>query len=101
MSKERVVILEPLSADGESKAVLVDEAGEVREAGMVATLKEGQPIHGDELMAISPTANPSVYDVQSRMSLKGNGSKGPPKVATQEYRNNYDQIFGSPESLPN
>lgn len=101
MSKERIVVLEPLSAGRQSKAVLVDEAGEVREAVMIAALKEGQPIHGDELMTISPTTNPLIYDVKSRMSLKGDGSKGPPKVTTPEYRNNYDQIFGSTESLPN
>lgn len=99
MNRDKVVLLESLG-NRETKAVMVKEDG-TQEVGLVRAMEEGKPIHGDEIMTLSPTTHPLVYGVNERISLKNGGSKGPPKVATREYRKNYDQIFGSPESLPN
>jgi hypothetical protein len=98
MSKEKVVLLGSPSSSEESVAIKVDEDG-TQETGIIRFVKEGRPIHGEEIMTLSNTPHPLIYDVIDKVSLK---SKGPAKVSSPKYRENYDRIFDlASKSLPN
>lgn len=95
-----VVLLGPPTADGAGVHVL--RAREERiEAGELRALEEGKPING-EVVSLAPRKdNPRVCDVKESyrpgavLPAKG---KGPAQVATQSYRDNWDQVFSSRSS---
>jgi hypothetical protein len=100
--KQHVVLLEPPSKKG-ADALLVSDDGTV-ESGRIGGLKEGQPLNGKEMLRLSPHPDsPVVWNVKERVSFEGESqkSKGPAKVTNQAYRNNYDEIFGASDDLPN
>jgi hypothetical protein len=71
------------------------------EAGIVEPLKEGAPIHG-EVVQLHPRADSPLYDVEVHVPRAREpesspvASGGPPQVATDAYRKNWDSIYKSP-----
>ena len=94
--KTDVVVLGPPTTDGEGVHVL--RAREERiEAGELRALKEGKPITG-EVVSLEPRKeNPRVCDVRSSYAAPSTPApkKGPAQVASEKYRENWDQVFAS------
>lgn len=98
-NKADVVLLGPPTPDGEGVRVL--RAREERlEAGELRALKEGKPITG-EIVSLEPRKeNPRVCDVKtsyapSSSSKATSPKKGPAQVATEKYRENWDEVFAA------
>ena len=93
--KTDVVVLGPPTADGAGVHVL-RARDERLEAGELRNLEEGRPITGEVLTLAPRKDNPRVYDVKESYSPNapgGHKSKGPAQVATQAYRDNWDEVF--------
>jgi hypothetical protein len=92
--KTDVVLLGPPTPDGEGVRVL--RAREERvEAGELRALKEGKPITG-EVVSLEPRKeNPRVCDVRTSFSAPKSAGpkKGPAQVASEKYRDNWDEVF--------
>lgn len=95
-----VVLLGPPTADGDGVHV-IRARDERIETGELRNVTEGKPITG-ELVTLQPRKdNPRVCDVTD--SFKANSSapeppargKGPAQVATQAYRDNWEEVFAS------
>jgi hypothetical protein len=101
--KEHVVLLEPPKEEG-SEAMLVSSDGRV-EFGRLGGAKEGQDLRGMDMVQLAPHRNsPVVWNVKDRMSFRSEeeGSKGPAKVNSKAFRDNYERIFGGDDdALPN
>jgi hypothetical protein len=102
-----VVILGPPTADGAGVHVLRAREEKV-EVGELRALEEGRPIHG-EVVTLSPRKdNPRVCDVKDSYRAPGLAPtpvmalthKGPAKVATEAYRDGWDEIFGTKPKPP-
>ena len=97
-----IVLLGPPTADGAGVHVL-RARNEGIEAGELRGLQEGRPITG-EVVTLQPRKdNPRLCDVKSSYSPPGAatlqlGHKGPAKVATEAYREGWDEVFGSKPS---
>lgn len=91
-----VVVLGPPTPDGEGVRVI--RAREERiETGELRALREGKPITG-EVVSLEPRKdNPQICDVRSSYKPDAESRKGPAQVATKSYRENWDEIFASPE----
>lgn len=90
-----IVFLGPPTADGAGVHVL--RAREERlEAGELRTLQEGRPIAGEVLTLAPRKDNPRVCDVRESYAppTARHASKGPAKVATDAYRDGWDEVFG-------
>ena len=87
-----IVLLGPPTADGAGVHVL--RAREERlEAGELRALQEGRPISG-EIVTLTPRKeNPRVCDVKESWAPPPM-QKGPAKVATDAYREGWDEVFG-------
>ena len=95
-----VVLLGPPTADGAGIHVL--RAREERlETGELRGLQEGRPITG-EIVSLQPRKdNPRVCDVKQSYAPPTRAShKGPANVATEAYRDGWDEVFGTKPSLP-
>jgi hypothetical protein len=99
-----VVVLGPPTADGGGVHVLRARK-ERLEAGELRHLEEGRPITG-EIVTLAPRKdNPRVCDVKDSYAPRAGRSspppKGPAQVATQAYRDNWDEVFAQkrPEEL--
>lgn len=101
-----VVVLGAESSDGKGVPVVRLREGQL-EVGRVEPLEEGKPILG-EVVKLTPRAEaPRVCDVEvqytppavRRARASSNASEpprpvsGPPQVATDEYRKNWDAIW--------
>lgn len=100
-----VVLLGPPTADGQGIHVL--RAREERiEAAELRQLREGQPVSG-EIVTLKPRPeNPRICDVASSYTPPASSAsppssgaspssrKGPAQVASQAYREGWDEIFG-------
>lgn len=97
-----MVLLGPPTADGVGVHVL--RAREERlEVGELRPIQEGKPLIG-EIVTLAPRKdNPRVCDVKDSYQPPAlMGHKGPAKVATEAYREGWDEIFGSgPGKKPN
>jgi hypothetical protein len=94
--RQHVVLLEPPSEEG-AEALLISDDGTV-ESGRLGGLKEGQPLNGRDMLHLAPHRNsPVVWSVKDRTSFQAEGSKGPAKVNSKVFRDNYDKIFGKAE----
>jgi hypothetical protein len=60
-------------------------------------------LEGREMVQLAQHRNsPVVWEVKDRVSFRAEGSKGPPKVTSKAFRDNYDKIFGEDsDALPN
>jgi len=95
--------------DGEGARILRSRDGSL-EAGEVRPMKEGQPIHRGELVRLVPrTDAPCVCDVEVVYAKSPADSAAPDRpaseqlgrpaqVATDDYRLNWDRIFGGSAS---
>jgi hypothetical protein len=110
-----VALLYAPTDDGKGARVLRARDG-LLEAGEVRPVKEGQPINQGEVVKLTPiqagapclcnvevlhagdatrqapSAPPSANLAESARSAEANG--GPAQVATEDYRLNWDRIFG-------
>lgn len=97
-----VVVLGASSADGKSVGVLRLREGQV-ELGRVQPMEEGKPILGEVVKLKPRPESPRVCDVEVQytpvrasepaLPPRARSSSGPPQVATDEYRNNWDVIW--------
>jgi len=95
--KTDVVVLGPPTADGAGVHVLRARDERI-EAGELRALEEGRPITGEVLSLAPRKDHPRVYDVKESYSPNAPGAppprtKGPAQVATQAYRDNWDEVF--------
>ncbi len=97
-----VVLLQGPTEDGEGVRVL--RAREDRlEVGEVRPLKEGQPLLAGEVVKLAPRAGSRVCDVEVLAKIGAHRGAtpaqiGPAQVATREYRESWDRIFGPPKA---
>ncbi|MDB5216676.1 MAG: hypothetical protein JWO86_4603 [Myxococcaceae bacterium] len=95
-----VVLLGPPTADGGGVHVLRARDEKV-ETGELRALQEGRPITG-EVVTLSPRKdNPRVCDVTDSYrppTSAAAGHKGPANVATEAYRQGWDEVFGKKSS---
>jgi hypothetical protein len=96
-----VVVLGPPTADGAGVHVL--RAREERlEAGELRNLEHGRPITGEVVTLAPREDNPRICDVkESILPPRADApatakTKGPAQVATQAYRDNWDEVFSRP-----
>jgi hypothetical protein len=89
--KSDVVLLGPPTADGAGVHVL-RARDERLEAGELRNIEEGRPISGEVVTLAPRKDNPRICDVKE--SYEPNvKTKGPAQVATQKYRDNWDEVF--------
>jgi hypothetical protein len=97
-----VVLLGGPTDDGEGVRVLRARQERV-EVGEVRPMKEGKPLTGGEIVKLVPRAkSPRVCDVEvlAKVSPPASASParvGPAQVATHEYRESWERIFGGEE----
>jgi hypothetical protein len=101
------ILIQGVSEDGETMAVLRAREDRV-EAGLVRSVKEGQPLRG-ELLKLTPRPEfPLLCDVEVQVPAgvvnASGGSEtpaprrgGPAQVATNSYRENWDAIWSKPK----
>ena len=99
--KTDVVLLGPPTPDGGGVHVLRARDERI-EAGELRNLEEGRPITGEVLTLAPRKDNPRVLDVKESYSPNTSSApggalapkaKGPAQVATQAYRDNWDEVF--------
>jgi hypothetical protein len=101
--KPDVVLLGPPTADGNGVHVL-RARDEQLETGELRNLEEGRPIQGEVVTLAPRKDNPRVCDVKdsyrpSAPRERENAKpKGPAQVATQAYRDNWDEVFAARRS---
>lgn len=100
------MLVHGVTEDGEGFKVLRRRDGRV-ESGAARPLKHGQPITGEVVRLIPRKEFPLLCDVEvalpapsapSAPSAPAGERKGPPKVATERYRENWDAIWNRPAS---
>lgn len=113
MSKADDADAEPSPGKPEDLALIhgVTPEGEVRilrkrkdrlEAGALRALKEGVPIAGEVVRLTPRPSFPLLCDVETLLasptepapSKDGLARKGPPKVSSDRYRDNWDRVWG-------
>jgi hypothetical protein len=101
-----VALLYAPTDDGKGARILRSRDGNI-EAGEVRPAKDGQPLQGGELVRLEPRADaPCVCDVRVLHEARPRESSAPPapptsaptgrpaQVATEDYRVNWDRVFG-------
>ena len=98
-SPKDVVLIGPPTNDGAGVHVIRARQERI-ETGELRALVEGRPITG-EIVTLEPRKdNPRVCDVTDSYKPKAHASaelahKGPANVATDAYREGWDEVFGS------
>lgn len=105
-----VVLLHGTTEDGEGIRALRSRPKKL-ELAEIRPVKEGKPImSGGEVVRLQQREeNPLLYDVEVQHREPApkthTDHAGPPRIASQEYRNNWEAIFGKPrrkrKALPN
>ena len=94
--KTDVVVLGPPTADGGGVHVLRARDERI-ETGELRNLEEGRPITGEVLTLAPRKDNPRICDVKDSYSAPEATApakaKGPAQVATQAYRDNWEEGF--------
>jgi hypothetical protein len=107
------ILIHGVSEDGETMAVLRAREDRV-EAGVLRTVKEGQPVGSGEVLKLTPRPEfPLLCDVEVQVparvinaaggsdSAPSAASRGrPAQVATDTYRENWDAIWRKPGKKP-
>jgi len=92
-----VAILCGPTEDQKGQRLIRLRQGELQ-AGEVRPVRQGMPIHGRELVRLSPREKtPRVCDVEVLHPAEAppGDRVGPAQVATDRYRDNWERIFGS------
>ncbi len=103
-----VAIVCGVSDDGQGVDI-IRKRGERIEAGTVRRLEQGKPIHGEVVRLRPREHQPMICDVEVEVPAAARAdthatTSGPAQVATEEYRRNWDAIYGrnkKPSSLLN
>jgi hypothetical protein len=78
---------------------VVRKRADTIEVGEIRALEEGRPVHG-EVVKLSPREeHAQLFNVDVLVpsaEKAGAARSGPPQVATDAYRKNWDAIFGAP-----
>lgn len=91
-----VAIVCGVSEDGQGVDI-IRKRGERIEAGTVRRLEQGKPIHGEVVRLRPREHQPMVCDVEVEVPARVAApptTSGPAQVATEEYRRNWDAIYG-------
>jgi hypothetical protein len=93
-----VAIVCGVSDDGQGVDI-IRKRGERIEAGTVRRLEQGKPIHGEVVRLRPREHQPMVCDVEVEVPAPARAASqpttsGPAQVATEEYRRNWDAIYG-------
>ena len=104
-----VALLYAPTDDGKGARILRARDGNI-EAGEVRPVKDGQPLQGGELVKLEPRPGaPCVCDVEVLHEARPRESSAPAaapaveplgrpaQVATEDYRVNWDRVFGAPK----
>jgi hypothetical protein len=94
-----VAIVCGVSDDGQGVDI-IRKRGERIEAGTVRRLEQGKPIHGEVVRLRPRDQSPLVCDVEVEVPAQGRqespaSTSGPAQVATENYRKNWDVIYGA------
>ena len=101
-----VALLLGPAPSGDGTAVLRARDGRV-EAGVVRELREGRPLHGGEVVRLTPREGaPAVCDVEVHARVPGSAaarptSFGPAQVASDAYRASWERTFARGRGAPN
>lgn len=98
-----VVFVRGPSDDGQGVNILRLREDRV-EAGELRAAKEGQPLHGELVKLEQRPEHERLYDVEVLAEAPkppASSRKGPAKVASEAYRDGWDQIFGKAPKLLN
>ena len=94
-----VMLVHGVNETGDEYAVLRAREDKL-EAGVVKTVKEGEPVDGEVLKLTPRPEAPMLFDVESQLSSKAlnapggsDSRKGPAQVASSTYRSNWDSIW--------
>src|SRR6476659_3575491 len=102
-----VALLYAPTDDGKGARVIRSREGQL-ETGEIRPMREGQPLNQGELIRLSPRAEaPCVCDVEVLHARPAEAQPaetpaaepsraGPAQVASDDYRMNWDRIFGAP-----
>ncbi len=99
--KDRALVVGELPENKGIAVLRQRSEGAPVEAGVVRSVREGEPIVG-ELVTLKPTPdNPRLCDVEVQVDARpGAAHKGPARVVSEAYRSNWDEIFGKREPDP-
>ena len=94
--RDVVVIAGPTADDAGARVIRLKD--DVVSVGEVRPMKDGAPImQGAEVVRLAPReGTPRVCDVEVLYEAPARASKGPPKVANDKYRDNWERVFGAP-----
>ena len=94
-----VVMPHGKTADGEGTQVLRARPGRI-EAGEVRPMRDGKPLTAGEVVSLQQRADaPGLFDVKVEHVVEAPAGKGahagPAQVATPEYREAWERVFGA------
>jgi hypothetical protein len=94
-----VVMPRGKTPDGEGTQVLRARPGRI-EAGEVRPMREGKPLTAGEVVSLTQRADaPALFDVKVEHVVESPAAKaahhGPAQVATPEYRESWERVFGA------
>ena len=90
--EDDLVLIVDQQEDGRLRGIR--KQGELLSVAEFAPVAEGAPLNG-EVLALKPRQEvPGLCDVEVVYRPEGEGSSGPPKVASDAYRGGWDRIFG-------
>lgn len=94
-AREDVVFIHSPSEDGKGLRVL-RKRDDSLEIGEIRALEEGRPVHGDVVRLKQREEHDRLFDVEVLMERPRPrlSQSGPPQVATDAYRSNWEVIFG-------
>ncbi|MCK6588946.1 MAG: hypothetical protein HUU21_27020 [Polyangiaceae bacterium] len=78
---------------------VVRKRADTIEVGEIRALEEGRPVHGDVVRLSPREEHAQLFDVDVVVPAPSPAEasrSGPPQVATDAYRRNWDAIFGAP-----
>jgi hypothetical protein len=97
-----VAFIHGRTPDGEGLS-LIRRREDRLEVGTARPLKDGVPLEGEVVTLKQRADAPLLYDVKVEydartQATQSTGHKGPPKVASDEYRANWDRIWKRDEA---
>ena len=96
-ASDDVMLVYSKSEDGSGHHVLRRRKGAI-EAGIIRPLESGKPIHGEVVNLQSRPESEALFDVKvqyatQKPAQESRSAAGPPRVATEKYRNGWESIW--------